>query len=139
MALYEEYVRRSLAGQTGYHRHGRLEAHYYAGKYAYFERRFPEAADHLAATDSLAANSERKRDLAFAVLANLLLGQVHDLAGRREDAVFRYQRVRRLPDTRIATNGRSTICTRPIARAQVRGSILSLQPNDFLVVHSHQV
>ena len=46
VALYEEYVRRSLAGQTGYHRHGRLEAHYYAGKYAYFERRFPEAADH---------------------------------------------------------------------------------------------
>ena len=65
VALYEEYVRRSLAGQTGYHRHGRLEAHYYAGKYAYFERRFPEAADHLAATDSLAANSERKRDPSF--------------------------------------------------------------------------
>ena len=98
VALYEEYVRRSLADQTGYHRHGRLEAHYYAGKYAYFERRFPEAADHLAATDSLAANSERKRDLAFAVLANLLLGQVHDLADRREEAILRYQRVRRLPD-----------------------------------------
>ena len=98
VALYEEYVRRGLAGQTGYHRHGRLEAHYYVGKYAYFKHRHVEAADHLAATDRLAADSERKRDLAFAVLANLLLGQVHDLAGRREEAVFRYQRVRGLPD-----------------------------------------
>ena len=98
VALYEEYVRRGLVGQTGYHRHGRLEAHYYLGKHAYFERRYPQAADHLAATDRLAAGSERKRDLAFAALANLLLGQVHDLAGRREEAIFRYQRVRRLPN-----------------------------------------
>lgn len=98
VALYEEYVRRGLAGQTGYHRHGRLEAHYYVGKYAYSEGRYPQAAHHLVATDSLAANSERKRDLAFAVLANLLLGQMHDLAGRREEAVLRYQRVRHLPD-----------------------------------------
>ena len=98
VALYEEYVRRGLAGQTGYHRHGRLEARYYLGKHAYFERRYPQAADHLAATDRLAAGSARVRDLAFAALANLLLGQVHDLAGRRSEAVFRYQRVRRLPD-----------------------------------------
>lgn len=98
VALYEEYVRRGLAGQTGYHRHGRLEARYYLGKYDYFGRRYPEAADHLAATDSLAAGSERERDLAFAVLANLLLGQIHDLAGRREEAILRYQRVRHLPD-----------------------------------------
>ena len=98
VALYEEYVRRGLVGQTGYHRHGRLEAHYYLGKHAYFEQCYPQAADHLAATDRLAAGSERKRDLAFAALANLLLGQVHDLAGRRKEAVFRYQRVRRLPN-----------------------------------------
>ena len=42
VALYEEYVRRSVAGQTGYHRHGRLEAHYYLGKYAFSSGAFPK-------------------------------------------------------------------------------------------------
>lgn len=97
-ALYAEYVRRSRAGQTGYHRHGRLEAHYHLGKYDFFKRRHDGAVAHFAAVDSLAADSERKRDLAYAALANLLLGQVHDLEGRRAEAITRYERVRDLPD-----------------------------------------
>ena len=76
----------------------------------------PEAADHLAATDSLAANSERKRDLAFAALANLLLGQVHDLTGRREEAVRRYQRVRRLPDHAGSHQRGAALSTRALSR-----------------------
>lgn len=118
VALYEEYVRRSMSGHTGYHRHGRLEAHYYLGRYACSKRRFPQAADHLAATDSLAAGSERKRDLAFAALANLLLGQVHDLMGRRAEAVRCYQRVRHLPK-----HGDSHQQARHYLRAPYRGEV----------------
>ena len=87
VALYEEYVQRSLAGQTGYHRHGRLEAHYYLANTLISSGTCPKPPTIYAATDSLATSSERKRDLAFAALANLLLGQVHDLADRREEAV----------------------------------------------------
>ena len=97
-ALYEEYVRRKLADQAGYHRHGRIEAEYYLGKYAYFKRRFPEAAERFAVVDRLVGDSERERDRAYAALANLLLGQIRDLQGRREEAVACYERVRDLPD-----------------------------------------
>lgn len=97
-ALYEEYVRRSLADQTGYHRHGRVEAQYYLGKYAFFRRRYPEARGHFAAVDSLVGPSKRERDQAYAALANLLLGQIHDLQDQRPEAIARYERVRDLPD-----------------------------------------
>lgn len=96
-ALYEEYARRSRAGQVGYHWHGRLEAHYYLGKYAFFKNRLAEAEGHFAAADSLGGTSKRKRDLAYAALANLLLGQICDIQGRRAEAVARYERVRELP------------------------------------------
>ena len=97
-ALYEEYIARNLAGQTGYHQHGRIEAEYYLGKYAYFKRRLPEAVEHFAAVDRLVGESKRERDQAYAALANLLLGQIHDMEGRRAEAVARYERVRQLPD-----------------------------------------
>jgi tetratricopeptide (TPR) repeat protein len=98
VALYEKYVDRSLSEQAGYHRHGRIEAEYYLGKYAYFKRRFPDAAGYFVAVDRLVGSSERERDQAYASLANLLLGQLYDLEGRRAQAVLCYERVLELSD-----------------------------------------
>jgi len=97
-ALYEEYVKRSRAGQTGYHKHGRLEAHYHLGRYDFLRQRYDAAIAHFAATASLADGSERKRDRAYAALAHLFLGQLHDLQGRRDEAVRHYEKVRELPN-----------------------------------------
>ena len=96
--LYEEYLRRAQVGQTGYHRYGRLEAHFYLGKYEFLKRRYGEAAAHFAATDSLSAFSGRQHDQAYRALANLFLGQAYDLQGRRSEAVMCYEQVRKLPD-----------------------------------------
>ena len=98
VALYEKYVDRSLSEQAGYHRHGRIEAEYYLGKYAYFKRRFPDAAGYFVAVDRLVGSSERERDQAYASLANLFLGQLYDLEGRRAQAVLCYERVLELSD-----------------------------------------
>ena len=63
-----------------------------------YGREIDSEGEAMDIVDSLAADSERKRDLAYAALANLLLGQVHDLEGRRAEAITRYERVRDLPD-----------------------------------------
>lgn len=94
--LYEEYVDRSRAGQTGYHVHGRLEALYYLGKYAFFRRRLGEAGDAFARVDSLGRGLEREPDQAYVALANLMLGMTFDLQGKREQAVERYRQVGKL-------------------------------------------
>jgi len=94
--LYEEYVERSRGGQSGYHVHGRLEALYYLGKYAFFQRRLGAAGDAFAAVDSLGGNSRREDDQAYVALANLMLGMTCDLQGARERAVQRYERVKKL-------------------------------------------
>lgn len=96
--LYEEYVRRSLAGQTGYHLSGRLEALYYLGKSAFRRRRLDEAATSFARLDSLDDRIDRESDRGYLSLANLFLGMTHDLQGDRDLAVARYRRVLALPD-----------------------------------------
>jgi len=98
--LYEEYIRRSREGRAGYHVHGRLEALYYVGKYAFFRRKLEAAEEAFAAVDSLGSRLERKQDQAYVALANLMLGMIYDLQGKRELAVARYERVKKLPNQR---------------------------------------
>ena len=96
--LYQDYIHRSREGRTGYHVHGRLEALYYVGKFAFFQRRLPEAEEAFAVVDSLGGNSQREQDQAYVALANLMLGMTSDLQGKRKQAVARYERVGRLVD-----------------------------------------
>ena len=96
-ALYQRYVDRSREGHTGYHVHGRIEALYYLGRYAFFKRRFDESKPHLRAADALLENTDRKRDLAYGALANLYLGMLADLTDDPAEAERRYDRVLSLP------------------------------------------
>ncbi len=94
--LYENYVDRSRRDQFGYHVHGRLEALYYLGKYAFFRHRIGAAGETFVQVDSLGRGLEREQDQAYVALANLMLGMVFDLQGKREQAVERYRRVGKL-------------------------------------------
>lgn len=96
-ALYQSYVDRSREEHTGYHVHGRIEALYYLGRYAFFKRRFDESKPHLRAADALLKNTDRERDLAYGALANLYLGMLADLTGDPTEAKQRYARVLSLP------------------------------------------
>ena len=97
-ALYEEAIRRSREGRTGYHVRGQVEALYYVGRSALHWRRLEEAKTALAAADSLGPAADSKRTRRFMVLANLMLGKIHDVQGKRRQAVERYDRVLELPD-----------------------------------------
>ena len=97
-ALYEEVIRRSREGRTGYHVRGHVEALYYVGRSALYWRRLEKAKAALAAADSLGPRADGKRTRRFMVLANLMLGKIHDVQNKRRLAVERYERVLELPD-----------------------------------------
>ena len=61
-------------------------------------RRLEEAKAALAAADSLGPEADSKRSRRFMVLANLMLGKIHDVQDKRRQAVERYERVLQLPD-----------------------------------------
>ncbi len=97
-ALYNEVIRRSREGRTGYHVRGHVEALYYVGRSALYWRRLEEAKAALAAADSIGPEADSKRSRRFMVLANLMLGKIHDVQDKRRQAVERYERVLQLPD-----------------------------------------
>ncbi len=97
VTLYKDYVKRSAAHQVGYHAHGRIEAQYYLGRFAFFKRDFNEAQVQLSAVDERVNATSRERDQAYAALANLYLGMIADLRGDSAKAQQRYDRVLALP------------------------------------------
>ena len=96
-ALYRDYMEASRQNRPGYHLHGLIESLYYVGKYAFVQGRWAEAETALAEADHLGADQKRQRDLAYTALANLLLGMTYDTQGRRDHALERYRRVKKLP------------------------------------------
>jgi len=100
--LYEEVIERSRDGRPGYHRRGHLEALYYLGRRAFFERRYEQAVRALAAADSLSLGlgktPKQQAVRGYVALTNLCLGMSLDAQGMREEALQRYARVRQLPE-----------------------------------------
>ena len=97
--LYTDYIQRHLAGQIGYHIRGSMEAHYYIGHNAFMQRRFTQALIAFSQTDSLGnllASESSERMLGYIVSANLYLGRTYDLQGKRQEAITRYRRVKKL-------------------------------------------
>lgn len=97
-ALYAEVVRRSQAGQVGYHRRGHLEALYYLGRDAFRRRHLDQALQAFAAADSLGQGLEEDHN--YLALAALNRGMCLDLQGRRPEALQAYRQVKARPDYR---------------------------------------
>ena len=95
--LYTVYIENARSGEPGYHVHGEIESHYYLGRLAYFKKDWDNARDHFLALESLLTVPFRKRDAAFAALANLNLGMIADGLSQREEAIGFYRRVLDLP------------------------------------------
>jgi hypothetical protein len=102
VAAYEEVVRRGQAGAPGYHTRGRIEAHYYIGRYAYRARRLDACVEALSAAEDLSYRvgdePEAQNVRGYVPLANLYLGMAYDELRRRDAALARYERVLALPN-----------------------------------------
>ena len=99
--LYEEVIDRSRREEAGYHRRGLIEAFYYVGKNAFRLRQYEEATAAMIEADRLShdlgSDMELQAARGYTPLANLYAGMALDLAGRRAEAMERYDRVLELP------------------------------------------
>lgn len=92
--LYEEVIRRSEAGRTGYHLRGHIEALYHLGKFALYRYQLNLAETRFAAAGRLGAALDHPEENAFAVMARLMLGMAYDAQGKRQEALVCYEQVK---------------------------------------------
>ncbi len=98
VALYQGVIRRSEAGQTGYHVRGHMEALYHLGKFALYRYQLGLAAARFKEVGRLGAGLDDAEENAFAVMSRLMLGMTYDAQGKRQDAVVCYERVEKMEE-----------------------------------------
>ena len=95
---FMEIVSRARGGMRGYTPPVEREAEYYCGMSAMFGRRFDEALDHFYSCDSLSRTLDRGEASGFMAMANLRIGMVYDMQGKRDLATDQYRKVREMKD-----------------------------------------
>jgi len=86
-----ERVRR---GERGYTRMIEREARYYLGMCAMNARRFDAALEEWYRCDELSRHLDAQEASGFMAMANLKIGMIYDLQGKRDLAVRQYEKVR---------------------------------------------
>ncbi|MBR9976459.1 MAG: hypothetical protein KFH87_00085 [Bacteroidetes bacterium] len=95
--VFADISGRVAAGKRGYSANMQREAEYYLGYNAMLTRNFNDAMKHLVECDRLSRSLDDEPS-GFMIMANLRMGQVHDLMKQRNYAVRQYDKVLRMPD-----------------------------------------
>ena len=90
---FEEIVRRASAGRRGYTRNVEREAEYYLGVSLMGARDYDGALRHLLRCDELSRTLDTQEASGFMIMANLKMGNVYDILGKRELALEQYRKV----------------------------------------------
>ena len=91
---FREISNRARAGDRGYTRAVDREAKYYLGMCAMNARQFEAALEEWYGCDELSRHLDAQEPSGFMVMANLKIGMVYDVQGKRELAVKQYEKVR---------------------------------------------
>jgi tetratricopeptide (TPR) repeat protein len=95
---FAEIAARARSGMRGYTPPVEREAEYYCGMAAMTGRRFDEALDHFYRCDALSRTLDRDEASGFMAMANLRIGMVYDMQGKRDLALDQYRKVREMKD-----------------------------------------
>jgi tetratricopeptide (TPR) repeat protein len=95
---FAEIISRARSGMRGYTPPVEREAEYYCGMGAMVGRRFDEALDHFYRCDALSRTLDREEASGFMAMANLRIGMVYDMQGKRDLALDQYRKVREMKD-----------------------------------------
>jgi tetratricopeptide (TPR) repeat protein len=95
---FREIVARARSGMRGYTPPVEREAEYYCGMGAMTGRRFDEALDHFYRCDGLSRTLDRDEASGFMAMANLRMGMLYDMQGKRDLALAQYRKVREMKD-----------------------------------------
>lgn len=90
---FGEVLARVQRGHIGYARTAEREAEYYLGLYDMMIHQYDAALKHFMRCDELSQILDKGEQSGFMALANLRIGMIHDLRGRRDQAVSQYRKV----------------------------------------------
>jgi tetratricopeptide (TPR) repeat protein len=112
---FTEIVARALGGMRGYTASVEREARYYCGMAAMLGRRFDEALDSFYRCDALSRTLDREEASGFMAMANLRMGMVYDMQGKRDLALAQYRKVREMKDYQDSRAQAKQFLTTPYA------------------------
>lgn len=91
--IFIEIEKRCINKQMGYDTYDAREAYYYLGKFEFMAGRFDTALQYLYLSDELSRKIDKDEPSGFMALGNLLIGNIYDAQGKRQDAVMQYKKV----------------------------------------------
>ncbi len=115
-AVFKEIVARCRSGQRGYTIYLEREATYNLGVTYLALGRLDEALQNLYRCDELSRETDRTEPSGFMVMANLKIGNIYDLQGKRELAVAQYNKVIGMKEYKDSSTQARTYMKTPYAR-----------------------
>ena len=114
--VWSEIQAKSRRGARGYTASVEREAEYYLGTCAVALHRYDEALTHLYRCDELSRQLDVKEASGFMTMANLKMGNVYDLLGKRDLARKQYSKVLGLQSYKDAHQQAERYLTTPYAQ-----------------------
>lgn len=99
-ATFEEIRSRAEQGQRGYGPAIEREAVYYIATNHHLAHRYDEALSCFYRCDELSRNLDRKEASGYMAMANLKIGMIYDIQGKRSLAVGQYRKVKDMKEFR---------------------------------------
>lgn len=96
--VFEEVDRRYRTGQRGYDAYDGREAAYYLGRREFIAGSYDAALKHFYRCDEMSRTLDREGPSGFMVMANLQVGMIYDLQGKRTNATRQYRKVLGMKD-----------------------------------------
>ncbi|MCU0452608.1 MAG: tetratricopeptide repeat protein [Bacteroidetes bacterium] len=96
--IFAEVDRRYVTGQRGYDAYDGREAAYYLGRRDFIAGSYDTALKHFYRCDEMSRTLDREGPSGFMVMANLQIGMIYDLQGKRTYATRQYQKVLGMKD-----------------------------------------
>jgi tetratricopeptide (TPR) repeat protein len=91
--VFVEIEKRCAARQLGYDSYDAREAYYYRGRFEFTARRYDAALENLYKCDEISRSLDKDGASGFMSMANLLIGMIYDVQGKRQYAVGQYKKV----------------------------------------------
>ena len=95
--VFDEIAGRCSAGMRGYSQRMLRESRYYLGYNAMQTKNLGDAMKYLVECDRISRTLDEEPS-GFMIMANLRMGQVHDMLSQRSYALKQYDKVLRMPD-----------------------------------------
>jgi tetratricopeptide (TPR) repeat protein len=91
--IFIEILKRYAHRQVGYDTYDARESYYYRGKFDFTAGRVDSALQSLYICDEISRKIDKEEASGFMSMANLLIGMIYDVQGKRQYAIQQYNKV----------------------------------------------